>query len=136
MALDTSLPPPATQQQSAWEQFLNQAPTMTQDLLQFRYGYLSRTPLESSRNLINTQYQRTPVPHPQSKHYPMIETAKRNKAQAIQRARQVQAQARFQQVPVQRPRWLLPQENPDLLAFRPDIRRFTQPSVRFRLPKW
>jgi hypothetical protein len=37
---------------------------------------------------------------------------------------------------VQRPRWLLPQENPDLLAFRPDIRRFTQPSVRFRLPKW
>lgn len=131
---DTSLPQPAQQNQNLWDQYLNQAPTMTQDLLNYRYGYLARTPLDSARNLMNSQYQRTPVPHPQSRHYSMIEMSKKNKMREIRRVQQVREQARFQQVQVQRPRWLLPQENPDLLAFRPDIRKFTRGTVKLKNP--
>lgn len=134
MPLDNgALPPPAEETRRHWAAYLNSSPVYTADLMKYRYGYLSRTPLESSRNLINAQHVE-PVPHPQHKNYTAIEVAKRNRAEAEQRARMNQ-RVRIHGVE-QRAPWIPPHEHPDLLMFRPNINHFTSPKRFFRLPKW
>ena len=133
MPFDFNLPPPSQAETAKqWEVYLNQQPVVTSDLMRFRYGYLSRTPLESSRNLMNTQYQRVPVPHPQQNGYSRVEGAKRAREEAIRLARQNQ-RVRIRGVE-QRAPWIPPQEHPDLLRFRPNINHFTK-SLRFHIPK-
>jgi hypothetical protein len=135
MPLDNGqLPPPAEDQKRQWSTYLNSSPVYTSDLMKYRYGYLARTPLESSRNLINSQHMGVPVPHPQHKDYTAIETAKRNRAEAEQRARMNQ-RVRIHGVE-QRAPWIPPNEHPDLLMFRPNINHFTKQFRPFRLPKW
>jgi hypothetical protein len=127
------LPPPANPVEKQWEVFLNQNPAVTSELMKFRYGYLARTPLESSRNLMNTQYYGVATPHPQQKGYSAIETARKNREEAIQRERQRRVTIHgVSQVPP----WIPPDQHPDLLRFRPRLARFEKSFVRFRLPKY
>jgi hypothetical protein len=126
-----NLPPPSQTVEQKWEQYLNQNPAVTSELMKFRYGYLARTPLESSKNLINAQYG-VATPHESQKGYSAIETARKNKAEAELRARQRRVTIRGVE---QRAPWIPPEQHPDLLRFRPKIARFEKSFVRFRLPK-
>ena len=127
------LPPPAGTTEQQWERYLNQNPIYAHDLLEFQHGYLARTPLNSSRNILNRQFLKIPTPHPQMRHYTMIETAKRNREEAIRQARlhqRVKIHGVYQRAP-----WVPPQEHPDLLRFCPNINHFTK-GINTRLPKW
>ena len=126
------LPPPASPVEQKWEQYLNQNPAVTSELMKYRHGYLARTPLESSRNLMNVQYG-VPVPHESHKSYSAIETARKNKKEAELRAQQRRVTIRGVE---QRAPWVPPDQHPDLLRFRPKIARFERSGVRFRLPKY
>jgi hypothetical protein len=128
-----TLPPPSDTTSQQWVTYLNQHPVYAADLMQFRYGYLARTPLESSKNILHRQYLQVPVPHPQSKHYTMIEMAKRNREEAIRKSR-LQQRVKIHGV-YQSPPWVPPQEHPDLLRFCPNINHF-QKGINIRLPKW
>lgn len=127
------LPPPAGTLSPQWERYLSQSPIYAIDLLEFQHGWLARTPLGSSRNILNRQFLKVPTLHPQMKHYTMIETAKRNREEAIRRAKMDQ-RVKIHGV-YQRPPWIPPQEHPDLLRFCPNYNHFTK-GIRIRLPKW
>ena len=134
MALfDQSLPPPGQSSQPLWEAYLNQNPAVTQELMKYRYGYLGRTPLDSSRNIMNTQHN-VPVPHPQQRGYSMVEDAKRRRAEA-ERVARINQRVRIRGVE-QRAPWIPPHEHPDLLRFRPNINHFISPKRFFRMPPW
>jgi len=129
-----TLPPAAPDaNQLLWVHYLNQSPVYTPDLMEYRHGYLVGNRLDSSRNLMNTQYRAIPVPHPQMKHYSMIETAKRNRAEAERMARMNQ-RVRIRGVE-QRPPWVRPDRYEPFDRFRPNLNIFTKPLI-FRMPKW
>ena len=131
---DSPLPPPAEETKRKWVEYLSATPVYTTDLMQYRHGYLSNTPLESSLSMMAAQHRAIPVPHPENKHYTEIEEAKRNRAEAERMAKMNQ-RVHIHGVE-QRAPWIPPHEHPDLLRFRPNIRHFQNPKRFFRMPPW
>ena len=90
------LPPAAQKPEELWTRYLSQTPVVTHGLNQWRYNRFNSVALFHFKQQFDYPVQ---VPHPQHKDYSSIETAKRERKEAmrtdrIRRIRQMKPQRR------------------------------------------
>lgn len=119
------LPPPSLTKEQEWTTYLNQTQPSSHDLNPYRFGFYTHQHRQQGIR------RAVPVPHPQSREYSSIETAKRKRAQAdwwANRKRQIHHED------IQHQRWIRPMSESQFQVHRPNIQNFNR-VLKLRLPR-